>query len=165
LREASGLYYLEFDRVDDAIGVSFASGTLTSNMDYAYGIYRAAASTLPIVSEYPVASTHYFIGAAHDGSSSTTQSTGTGTPIYSVNETLLGSGITRDTLYDNWPTATASILRVESVDSSIWDGLYTGFYASFTGVQRLYSFVARQAMSSDEWTELMAYVNGKTGAY
>lgn len=159
LRTSGGLYYLEFDGVDD--GFTTPSITFSGNTTYHGAIYHNAGSNW--VDVWRSASIDAFWGVGQAGNTALPhQVPFVGSPTYRTNGTAL-SPVTRGEIYTRSANASV-VLTAENLTlatSSITIGKYA---ASFMLNGRWYGVILRNAVSTaGEVAAAEAYLAAKIG--
>lgn len=161
LRESGGLYYLEFDGTDDVLT---AAVTDMDDCDFVGGLMRSGAPGV-----IATAAVTKFIGYYADGITSAPD-LNSGNPLYRINgvEVSGGTSATRNDLHDAWVDSSPSVVVADGVSTSAssWfsnGGIKFPFYSGAAGTRRVYQYIVRSALSSEDLSLAESYVAGKTG--
>jgi hypothetical protein len=162
LRQSGGLYYLEWDTVDDWLGTSVAPA-FTAAMDVVMSNQRLAGVSVAPITVAPSDGHVIAVGVSGDVTPAANLA---GTPSNAIDGVAVpgGTGATRAAMYTAWPQATDCVLEVIGADLSAWSAFGFGDYAPpFAGLQRTYGLIARQTLSAGELANVRTYLAAKAG--
>lgn len=150
--------YLSFDGVDDALGTTFAAGTLGASMESFQALSKTSAKGVAV---YNNSTTGYF--GVWDAGVGGTASTAAGTPTYKVNNAAVVDD--RIALSTALGTHSNKVLEIGSLvlNTGTWTGLATGGYTNFQIAGRLYGWVLCPSQTAANQARLRTYLGTKCG--
>lgn len=138
---SGGLFYADFDGVDDYFDVTFPVGQRTSDMTLMFAIDMDPAEVDFILFSSRDGSNNPYVGLGIDAATAVGQ-TGSGTPTYHLNDDAALSPANRDTIRDAVTSAGIAVIEVRNFDvtGSSW--------VSFATLPTFFRYRASQFLSN-----------------
>lgn len=158
---ASGVKFLTFDGVDDAL--STGAITLSADMDCFIAFRRNSSTSMIIFTRVPAGGDYFGTIVDGDGNGS---SSGVGFPTYAVNGVDVNGGAisaTRGQIAAAIPVGAWVVLEVRNLDLSIWLQFCTSTYPSFEFNGDIGGIILCPAQTTEKRNQIRTYLGAKVG--